>query len=58
MNKGVLVGGLLVFSLLPIWKSGLRKDMNLWQFVIGHTVMSPYPSLYVPEEYATRGGTS
>lgn len=42
------------FSLLPIWKSGLREDMNLWQFIIGHTTMSPYPSLYVPEEYATR----
>ena len=45
---------LLGFSFLPIWKSGLRKNMNLWQFVIGHTTLSPWESLYVPEEYATR----
>lgn len=53
MRDKVLVG-VLIFSLLPIWKSGIRRGMNLWEFTIGHTVFSPWPSLYVPEEYATR----
>ena len=52
--KGVITVGLLAASLLPVWKSGTRRGMTFWDFVIGHTVFSPWPSLYVPEEYATR----
>lgn len=54
MNKGAVAVGLLAFSLLPIWRSGLRDKISLLEFVIGHTVFSPYEALYVPEEYLTR----
>jgi hypothetical protein len=37
-------------SLLPIWRSGLRENMNLWQWVNNHTIFGP-ASEYVPEEY-------
>lgn len=53
MGKGAVYVGLLAFSLLPVWRSGLRDKMNLWEFIIGHTTFSPYEVLYVPEEYLT-----
>lgn len=37
-------------SSLPIWRSGLRENMNLWQWIINHTVFGP-PSEYLPEEF-------
>ena len=49
-NKGkVLVTG-LALSLLPIWRSGLREDMDLWTWILNHTVFGP-PSEYITEEY-------
>ena len=53
-SKGAACVGLLALSLLPVWRSGLRDKMNFWEFVIGHTIFSPYEVLYVPEEYLTR----
>lgn len=37
-------------SLAPIWRSGLREDMNFWEWIINHTIFGP-PSEYVPEQY-------
>lgn len=42
--------GLLAFSLLPIWTSGLREKMTLWEWIINHTTFGA-PSEYIPEEY-------
>ena len=52
MTKGekTVLAGFAVLSLIPIWRSGLREDMNLWQWVANHTVFGP-PSEYVPEKY-------
>jgi len=40
-NKGAALGfGFLFFSLLPIWRSGEKRGLNLWQFVSEHTIFS------------------
>ncbi|KKN48233.1 hypothetical protein LCGC14_0654950 [marine sediment metagenome] len=54
-KKAVLIIGLAFLSLLPVWRSGLRENMNLFEFVMVHTIFSPYDVTYVPEEYLTRG---
>ena len=48
-QKAALVMTVCV-SFLPVWRSGLRENMNFWQWIINHTVFGP-PSEYVPEEY-------
>lgn len=47
---GVGVGGLVVFSFLPIWSCGLRKGINFWQFFLAHTVLMRQPVQYIPQE--------
>lgn len=48
------VGGVLgVASLLPVFKSGIRRDMNFWQWLWGHTIWGP-PALYVPRELSQK----
>ena len=32
--------GFLLFSLLPIWRSGEKRGLNLWQFMAEHTIFS------------------
>jgi len=49
-NEKVALGGVAVLSFLPIWRSGLRENMNLWQWIANHTIFGP-PSEYVPEKY-------
>ncbi len=41
---------LLAASVLPVWRSGLREDMNFWQFAKEHTRWG-HPVEYIPEEY-------
>ncbi len=41
---------LVAASFLPVWRSGLRDDMNFWQFVLNHTVWGDKVE-YIPEEY-------
>lgn len=41
---------LVAFSLLPIWTSGLRERMNLFEFLANHTVFGP-PAEYLDEEH-------
>jgi len=52
MTKGgkVLMLGLLAFSLFPVWRSGIREDMNFWSWVGNHTIWGP-PSEYVPAKW-------
>lgn len=54
MSRGAFCVGLLAFTLLPIWSSGLRDRMSLLEFIVGHTIFSVHETLYVPEEYWTR----
>lgn len=49
-NKEIALMGFVALSLVPIWRSGLRQNMNLWEWIINHTVFGP-PSEYIPEEY-------
>lgn len=39
----------LMVSFLPIFRGGLRENINLWQFVKEHTVYGS-PVQYIPEE--------
>lgn len=48
ISKDVAVLALLA-SFLPVWRSGLREDMNFWQWTYAHTIWSPKPQ-YIPEE--------
>ena len=50
--------GLGFLAFIPIWRCGLREDLNFYQFVLEHTIFSPHPVSYVPEEYLTRGESS
>lgn len=34
---------LIIFSLLPIWRSGERRNLNLWQFAKNHTIFGHEP---------------
>jgi len=34
---------------IPIFRSGLRENLTLWQFFLNHTTFGP-PVEYVPEE--------
>ncbi len=47
-TKSLLVAGGIA-SLLPIWRSGGRGNMNLWGWIWNHTIFGP-PVEYVPEE--------
>lgn len=44
------LGGLLIFSFIPIWSSGLRKGLNFWQFALAHTILDRKPVQYIPQE--------
>ncbi len=44
-----LVMVLALVSLLPIWRSGLRGNLNFWVWLKEHTVWGS-PVQYVPEE--------
>jgi len=46
----VLIVSFIAFSFLPIWRSGLRENMILWEWIANHTVFGA-PSEYIPEKY-------
>ncbi len=52
MTKGekIALGGFIILSFLPIWRSGLRENMILWEWIVNHTIFGP-PSEYIPEDY-------
>ena len=47
---GVGLGGLLIFSFLPIWSCGLRSRLTFWQFALAHTILDRKQVQYLPEE--------
>jgi len=49
--------GLGLLGLIPVWRSGLRENLNFYQFIGAHTIWGPEPT-YVPEEYLTQGETN
>jgi len=57
-KKVAVIIGLVALGFLPVWRCGLRENLNFYQFVIEHTIFSPHPVSYVPEEYLTRGKSS
>lgn len=48
ISKEILVILLLV-SFMPIWRCGLRENLNFWDFIKEHTIYGS-PVQYVPEE--------
>lgn len=51
---GIILAFGLVAGGLPVWSCGLRKHLSFWEFVLEHTVLSPHPCEYVPEELYTQ----
>ena len=54
MSKGtwlVVLGGI---GLLPVWRCGLRENLNFYEFILNHTVWGPAVE-YIPEELLTDG---
>jgi len=39
----------LLASFVPVWRCGLREDLNFWQWTYLHTKWAPTPQ-YIPEE--------
>ncbi len=35
--------GFGVFSILPIWRSGAKRDLNFWDFMRNHTIYGDLP---------------
>lgn len=48
INSSVLIA-LGLATLLPVWRSGIKGNLNFWQFIHNHTVWSNVPQ-YIPEE--------
>lgn len=46
-KKAIIIIG--IASLLPVWRSGGRKGLSFWGWVLNHTIFGP-PVEYVPEE--------
>lgn len=40
---------ILLASFLPVWRCGLRENLNLWEWAKEHTVWG-HPVEYIPEE--------
>ena len=57
MKKGDWGVLLLMGSILPVFRSGLRGQLTLWEFIINHTIWGPEVE-YIPEEMLTSGGTT
>ena len=55
MTKGTWLVIIGAVGLIPVWRSGLRENMNFYEFVLEHTILSPHEVTYVPEELLTRG---
>lgn len=49
-NKRIVVI-LIAFSFLPIWTSGLRENMTLYEWVVNHTVFGAASEYLRPEHY-------
>ena len=53
MNKNDAVGaGLMLLAIgtfIPVWRSGARKNLSFWSFVLNHTIWGP-PIEYIPDE--------
>lgn len=45
----VVVGLLIAASFAPVWRSGLKRDMCFWAFVVNHTIFGD-PVEYLPPE--------
>jgi hypothetical protein len=52
-TRDKIVIGVLLLSMLPIWRSGGRSNLTFWGFIINHTIYGP-PVEYVPEEDYTK----
>ena len=46
-KRGIIL--VTAFSFLPIFRSGLRKNLSFWEMVWNHTIFGPFPE-YIPEE--------
>ena len=54
MTKGEWLVVLGAASLIPAWRSGMRKHLTFLEFVLEHTIFGHEVS-YIPEELLTMG---
>jgi hypothetical protein len=47
----VKIGLLVIIGLtfIPVWRSGLRENMNLWEWILNHSRLTPNTLEYIPE---------
>jgi len=43
-------------TFLPVWKSGSKTGLNLWEFLKNHTIWYDGGSQYLPDEMYIRQG--
>ena len=48
-TRGLAVLTIIAFFTVPIFRSGSRSELTMWQWLKNHTVYGP-PVAYVPEE--------
>lgn len=49
ISSGMVLVLLFMSFGLPIFRSGMRENLNFWQFILNHTIWGP-PVEYIPEE--------
>ena len=49
LGKVALIWGIALAFTLPIFRSGLRTNLTLFEFIILHTIFGPDPE-YIPKE--------
>ena len=56
MSKASLLIIIGALGLVPVWRCGLRENLNFYEFILNHTIWGPEVE-YIPEEMLTRGET-
>jgi len=51
LSKTLLVWGIVLAFTLPVWRSGLKSNLTLWQFIVNHTVFGDEPEFIPKEDY-------
>ena len=49
LRSEYIILGAVALTFLRVWRSGLKTHLNLWEFIMNHTIWGD-PVEYVPEE--------
>lgn len=50
ISKDALVLVLIASFAIPIFKSGGKRGLNFWEWLLNHTIWAPKGLEYIPEE--------